>query len=66
MKKLKQTAHFSQAIPQILEECNFIGDHRSIKKSMTRYKENVRHFFIAEKEDSAKAPIHMLMRGNEI
>ena len=32
MKKMKKTAYFSQAIPQILEEYNFIDDHRSLKE----------------------------------
>ena len=41
MKKLKKTAYFSQAIPQILEENNFIDDHRSIKEFSTRYKAKV-------------------------
>ena len=65
MSKLKKTAYFSQAIPQILEEYNFSDDHRSINEFMTRYKEKGKHFFTPDKEDSAKAPIHMLMRGKE-
>ena len=65
MKKLKQTAYFRDAIPQILEEYNFIDDHRSIKELMARYKEKGKHFFTAEKQDSAKDPIHMLMQGKE-
>ena len=32
MKKMKQTAYFRDAIPHILYEYNFIGDHRSIKE----------------------------------
>ena len=65
MNKLKQTAYFRDAIPKILEEYNFIDDHRSIKEFMTRYKEKGKHFFTPDKQDSAKAPIHMLMRGKE-
>ena len=32
---------------------------------MTLYKETDKHFFTVEKEDGAKAAIHMLMRGKE-
>ena len=45
MSKLKKTAYFKDAIPKILEEHNFIDDHRSIKSFMTRYKEKGKHFF---------------------
>ena len=31
MTKLKKTGYFKDAIPKILEEFNFIDDHRSIK-----------------------------------
>ena len=32
---------------------------------MTRYKEKGKHFFTSDKQDTAKASIHMLMRGKE-
>ena len=32
---------------------------------MTRYKEKGEHFFTPDKQDSAKAPIHMLMQAKE-
>ena len=38
MSKLKKASYFKDAIPLILEEYNFIDDHRSIKEFMTRYK----------------------------
>ena len=63
MNNLMKTAYFKDAIPQILEEYNFIDDHRAIKEFMTRYKKKGKHFFTPNKEESAKAPIHMLMRG---
>ena len=65
MNKLKKTAYFKDSIPQILEEYNFIDDHRAIKEFMTKYKEKGNHFFTPDKEDSAKAPIQMLMRLKE-
>ena len=65
MSKLKKASYFKDAIPLILEEYNFIDDHRSIKEFMTRYKEKGKHFFTSDKQDSAKAPIHMLMKGKE-
>ena len=53
MSELKKTAYFKDAIPQILEEYNFIDDHRSIKEFMTRCKEKGKHFFTPDKQDSA-------------
>ena len=44
MRKLKMPSYFKDAIPKILEEYNFIDDHRSINEIMTRYKEKGKHF----------------------
>ena len=58
--------YFNVAIPDILEDYNFIDDHKSIKQFITRKQKKGSHYFNTEaRKEAAKAPVYMLEPGRE-